>query len=119
MNYNDSLFNDWKIQHFHLGIGKDKDGFIKRSGPVLMAIVDNENIYCIGVYKHGNWENTDLIIKAIANWPMLFETYLLKEAKSVRPNLFTSENIKKVRKKGLVMCVEANGKLYHPQEVVI
>jgi hypothetical protein len=114
LDYNDVLFNDWKIHHFHLGSGKDKTGFVTRTGPVLMAICDEDKIYCIGIYEHGQWSETSLITIAIENWPFLFEKYLLKGILSCESTFFNTNNVEKMREAGGQMLIELNGNFYAP-----
>ena len=74
----DGLLYDWGIYHFHLGETIDhQTGRIERTGPVLFAKIDNENVYCINVYSHGKnvqqpWAKQDLLKIIHNNWPQTF-----------------------------------------------
>lgn len=73
LNIKDGMLFDWNIQHFHLGTEIENDGFIKRTGPLLYAYVDNANIYFLQILEHGNWTKKDLIKIIHENWPESIE----------------------------------------------
>lgn len=49
------LFNDYWVVHFHLGVGFGGDGYIKRTGELLFAVVDAVTVHEIGIFYHGEW----------------------------------------------------------------
>jgi hypothetical protein len=69
LNFKDSMLFDWNIHHFHLGTVLQSDGFITRTGPLLYAYVNEENIYFLQILDHGNWEKEELIKIIHENWP--------------------------------------------------
>ena len=79
----DGLLYDWGIYHFHLGKMIDHHtGRIERTGPVLFAKIDNENVYCINVYSHGKnvqqpWTKQDLLKIIHNNWPQTIAKWKL------------------------------------------
>jgi hypothetical protein len=75
LDYNDLMLNDWGIHHFHLGTVLESDGFAKRTGPVLFAIVREDATYFIGVFSHGSWARKDLVQVVHENWPELIARY--------------------------------------------
>jgi hypothetical protein len=92
-NNTDSLLNDWGVHHFHLG--EELDGnFIKRTGPLLFALVANESFYAIGVFTHGEWAN-DTIVEAIhKNWPEIITQYKIQDDIELSYNLTPEERLK-------------------------
>ena len=55
------MYNDYRvIRILHLGIGFETSGYIKRTGPLLFAIVDSASVYEIGLYHHGDWYEFDV-----------------------------------------------------------
>lgn len=81
LNFEDGMFNDWGIQHFHLGTKIDKKiNLIEGTSELLFAIVKNDTIYCIGIYKHGDWSKQELISIIEENWQFLLESYQIKGA---------------------------------------
>ena len=69
LSIKDGMLFDWNIHHFHLGTEIESDGFIKRTGPLLYAYVDEDNIYFLQILEHGNWTKEDLIRIIHENWP--------------------------------------------------
>lgn len=68
-NFDDSLLNDWGINHLHLGTRIEADGFVTRSGPVLYARVTLGELSCIAIIDHGNWSKRQLLEIVHSNWP--------------------------------------------------
>lgn len=83
----DSMLNDWGVHHFHLGEDME-DSFIKRTGPLLFALLVNDNFYAIGIFDHGSWANQDIVEIIHRNWPTVIENYKLRGAidMSYHPN---------------------------------
>lgn len=82
----DELLYDWGIYHFHLGTTMDvTTGRIMRTGPILFAKVDAENVYCINVYSHDKaalppWCRQEMVEIVHRNWPETIEQYRFPEA---------------------------------------
>ena len=92
----DAMLFDWGIHHFHLGTEME-DYFIKRTGNVLYAIVDNNDFYCIAILPHQHWADLALLEIIEKNWPCLLDRYRLP--KGVMPEFKVEENdIKELRK---------------------
>jgi hypothetical protein len=76
----DKLLNEWGIHHFHLNTIVEADGFVKRSGPILFALVTSDTFYCLTVMEHGSkypevWSDQQIIEIIHSNWPILIEQY--------------------------------------------
>lgn len=79
LNFEDNMFNDWGIQHFHLGTKIDeKINLIEGTNELLFAIVTHDTIYCIGIYQHGDWTKQEIISIIEENWQFLIESYQIK-----------------------------------------
>jgi hypothetical protein len=74
----DGLLFDWGIFHLHLGKDVESDGFIKRTGPLLYVLFDDNNAYFIDVLEHGQWTNQNLLKVIYKNWPQTIESYRIK-----------------------------------------
>lgn len=61
LDSNDLLYYDWGISHFHIGTSLESDGFIKRTGPLVFAVVKPSDVYIITIGQHGQWANTEMI----------------------------------------------------------
>ncbi|WP_429165385.1 hypothetical protein [Aeromonas dhakensis] len=70
----DQMLNDWGVHHFHLGV-KIKSKFVKRTGPLLFALVTKDIFYAIGVYNHDDWVNADVVETVHRNWPEAISRY--------------------------------------------
>jgi hypothetical protein len=78
ISYEDGLLNDFGVFHFHLGETVDNSGYIKRTGPLLFAIVRYSTVYEIGIYNHGDWYEFDILNIIDRNWPYLLDPVTLK-----------------------------------------
>lgn len=91
----DGLLYDWGIYHFHLGETIDNQtGRIKRTGPVLFAKIDDENVYCINIYCHGKnvqqpWTKQDLLKIIHNNWPQTIAKWKLPDGIKLYPESIT------------------------------
>lgn len=66
--YNDLLLNSWNIHHLHLSEEPLKNGFFKRTGPVLFCMFFENAVLFIDIMPHGRgysdvWVNENLIKK--------------------------------------------------------
>lgn len=57
----DLMLYDWGIYHFHLGTTIENDGYVQRTSKLLYAYIDNQDIYFVGIFDHGKWNDQDLI----------------------------------------------------------
>lgn len=97
LKFNDALFNDWGIHHFHLNTAIQKNGFIVRSGPVLFARVTDDTLYCITVAEHGTWSDLQMLEILHRDWPDSIAEF---RTKGVAPELVTDEQIQNLRDTG-------------------
>ncbi len=111
--YNDGLFTDWGVQHFHLGTVVQSDGFVERTGPVLFAFCKGRNFYAIQIYEHGAWAKPEVVELLQANWPAITAPFELKGIKPTTPEL-SEEDIAAFRKAGLMHLVQVDGKFVYP-----
>ena len=88
INFQDAFLQDFGFHHFHLGekyqsTGKDKD-LIIRTGYEIIAKVDWDDVYIIGVYKHSKnenchlWGKTEFLEICYENWPYLLAPYVIR-----------------------------------------
>ncbi len=108
LDYNDSLLNDWKIYHLHLGseFEENGSGFIKRTGPLLFARVEDDKVYFINVMPHtDSWTKQEMIKIIHNNWPESIEMYRLKDVIGLE-HIPTDDDIKVMRKFGVNSSIE-------------
>lgn len=92
--FHDLLFNDWGIQHFHLGAALEPSGFVNRTGDLLFAVVRPDDVYFITVLPHGAWVELGMLETIHTNWPDL-----LPRAVGVSGRRLTEDQMRTLRKK--------------------
>ncbi|MBA0213242.1 hypothetical protein [Pectobacterium brasiliense] len=115
---NDGMHLDFGLYHLHLGVEleKDKKGniFSKRSGPILVAYVADDAIYCVGIFEHSSqlWSSSKLIEVIDREWPYLIESKKLTCVKDISP-IIEDKDRAELRKIGLNTAVTlSNGVSY-------
>jgi hypothetical protein len=103
LNYNDDLMNDWAIHHFHLGTVREKDGFMKRTGPVLFTKITDSDAYFLNVFDHHSFSKVELIRILHRNWPDLIRDF--RVATDITPEV-NDNDVAEFRKLGLTTFVQ-------------
>ena len=112
LNMKDSMLNDWGIHHFHLGKNMKGD-FIKRTGPLLFALLDEDKFYAIGIFNHGSWADQDIVEIIHRNWSKLVERYQIKD--TVQSTPLTEQERLTLRKRNTNSFVTVqDGTVYAP-----
>jgi hypothetical protein len=116
-DFDDSLLNDWGINHLHLGTTLGADGFMARTGPVLLVRVTPSEFYCIAIMDHGKghypWSKQELLEIIHNNWPASIASSTLRGS-ALEWNA-TDEEIKKLRAAGVnVITQRADGTIHAP-----
>ena len=117
-SYQDGLMNDWGIHHFHLGEAKDASGFVTRTGPVLLARVDDNAVYMLAIRSHGlghkPWFEQELVRIIHTNWPGTIARYSLSGVLGIRP-VPTDSDVEDLRKAGITTMLQMpDGTVYMP-----
>lgn len=95
LNEKDSLLNDWGVHHFHLGEALEGD-FIKRTSPLLFALVTSDKFYAINIFNHGAWANQDIVEIIHRNWPYLVRNH---KVNGLSPNKKITESERLILRK--------------------
>jgi hypothetical protein len=76
----DGLLAEWGVHHFHLGTEQDpkNSGYMKRTGPLVYALVDDDTFCAINTYPHGNFEDSGVVESIHRNWPDLISRYRVR-----------------------------------------
>jgi hypothetical protein len=112
--FEDGLYNDYRVVHFHLGVGFKPSGYINRTGELLFAIVDPASVYEIGIYRHGDWYELDILDIIDANWPTLLDA-VTSHSLDVSNYPRTRNEVKALREAGIVSIIELkNGRIIFP-----
>lgn len=111
----DGLLSEWGVHHFHLGTEPDPlcPNFVKRSGPLVFALVDECAFYSINVYEHtdsGVFERLRIVESLHRNWPEVIGKYRLR---GVAPEELDEQKRRTLRKNGYQAAVgTADGTVY-------
>ncbi|HDM8218922.1 hypothetical protein HPK20_10675 [Vibrio fluvialis] len=68
LDYDDDMLSHWGIQHLHLSLECQSDGFVKRTGELLFVHFDCAYAHIIGIFNHRSWCDLDLIEVMHENW---------------------------------------------------
>lgn len=112
LNFNDSLLNDWDIQHLHLGTVSEQSGFIQRTGPLLFARVTDTHFYLIDVLNHGDWTRQRLVEIVHNNWPDSLSNHKYPGALGLeyKPS---DDDIRRLRRAGVDIAIQvSDGTVY-------
>lgn len=109
--YNDMLFNDWGISHFHLGIELTKKGFVERTGKLLYVFITDTVCHLITLADHKHFSCKKMVETIHAAWPHLISRYRLNcVGVECTP---TDDEIKQLRKAGISYPIQVeDGAVY-------
>ena len=112
----DGLLWHYGMHHFHLGGETDKDGFVKRSGHLLFAIVAPLDAYFVDVRPHPppsgvEWVRQELLRIVHSNWPKLIEANVLQ---GVHGSELTDGEMHALRRKNVNYAMDIDGKAIAP-----
>jgi len=110
----DGLLAEWGVHHFHLGIepSRQNPAYVKRSGPLVYALVDDTTFCAINVYSHDGFEEDSVIESLHRNWPDMIERY---RAKGVTGTPLDKTQRRTVRRKHCnVLVTTLDGTVYMP-----
>ncbi|MDC0719941.1 hypothetical protein POL25_23785 [Nannocystis sp. bb15-2] len=114
LNFNDRLINDWGIHHLHLGDVVEGDGFIKRTGPLLFALVQPQRFLMIGILPHDSWTDEHLMETVLSNWPDELQRFEMKGVIGLASPVSPAERAKlRAANVGIPLQL-SNGKVYVP-----
>jgi hypothetical protein len=112
--FEDGLYNDYRVVHFHLGVGLHASAYINRTGKLLFAVVDRATVYEIGIYDHGDWFELDILNIIDADWPHLLAAVTLRGI-DVQNCPTTREEVKALREAGVVTVIKLkSGRIVAP-----
>ena len=112
----DGLLNEWGVHHFHLGTkphGKPKHScYVERTGPLLFAMVRDDDFYAINIYPHKAFERSTVIESIHRNWPQQVDKYRVN---GICGEMLTEEQRKRVRKVNCgTLTTLSDGTVYMP-----
>jgi len=107
--FNDLLFNDWGVYHFHLSTTRDdpNDYFMSRTGPLLFAMVKNNEAYFLTIGNHGDWGKPEFLEIVENNWPDLLDNRKIEGARPVQD--LDEDEIQELREAGINPIADIQG----------
>jgi hypothetical protein len=107
----DMMFNDWMIQHFHLGEVFQSTSVIKRTGQLLFAHIRADEATLLDVQPHGSWSMIRLLETLLTTNPAALAQY---EARGVTPYRLTDKEYRDFRSKNLNVALDVAGRAFMP-----
>ena len=107
----DMMFNDWQVNHLHLGDVFVKPNKAQRTGDLLFAYVTPERAVLLDVKPHGSWAMVDLLRTLLRLSPEDMEPYKAQGAVGLQRRL-TDREILNCRSNGYNAFVEIDGSVY-------
>lgn len=95
----DLMFNDWQVNHLHLGDALVQPDKVKRTGDLLFVYVTPDRAVLLDVQPHGSWAMRDLLRTLLHVSPQDMERFRLKGAIGMQYKLTDAEmgNLRKNR----------------------
>jgi len=103
----DSMLNDYGIQHFHLGTTPDLKhaGLIEGTKELLFAVVKEDDFYSLGIFDHSAWSKQALLDIVQENWPHLLEPFAVEDSPHMKVlglrHSYTDEELAVMRKNNI------------------
>lgn len=110
--YNDGLLNDWGIHHFHIGEIDKQSGKVRRTGPLLYALVKDDHFYMIDVMSHKDFSKQKLLDIIYSNWPDVIEGHEIKGALGL-DYVCNDDEVARLRKHGISTLTMRNDGTVH------
>jgi len=115
----DLLLADWDIVHLHLsGTVRPGRALTKRTGEVMFAVFDLDDVYLIGVFEHpqhANWAAEDIFADMVRAFPSAGLSIPMADLKQNHP---PSDEDRLTARRGAVMLpVAVDGDLHLPRGV--
>jgi hypothetical protein len=100
----DGLLNEWGVCHFHLGTYWDprNPGLVKRTGPLVFALVTDDDFYAINVHSHANWECSTIVESLHRNWPHVIASYQIRRIAPEALNAKERRNVRQLNAQAVV-----------------
>lgn len=112
--FDDGFLNDWGLQHLHLGTTVGSDGFVERTGPLLIVRFVETDAYLIAIQDHQKWGNQDLLETLLREWPSVLEPARRARLRGGGQNP-TAEELIQARRAGVQpLLTLSDGQVYGP-----
>lgn len=110
----DLLLNDWGVHHLHLSTTIEPNGFVTRTGPLLLAAFDPHDAYLIDILPaHGGWESEHVAHILIDEWPTSSFVHFVGAEPAITSATVVDQDRKLLRNNGINSgWIHRHGKLY-------
>jgi hypothetical protein len=106
--YEDMLLNDWGVTHFHVNL-RDPAGDVEHENTILLAMIRDEVVYCIGFIPHRAWTRIEYLEILQRNWPQSLQHARVHAATAYA---MTDDERDKMRKRNANVLTTVNGVAY-------
>lgn len=119
--FSDRFLDDYGCVHFHLGSTLE-NGYVKRTGPVALAFVTDQEIFFIETKFHGKdypytWTDKSVLEILHEEKPHFIARNKVSTLKEISPSISNAETIKNLRSNGYGFGVTLNdGTVYMPSK---
>lgn len=107
--FDDRLFNDWGIQHFHLGPENAGAKLSGRTDECLYLYPTKTDAYFLDVMPHKQYEKQELMLRMHRNWPEAIAEY---RALGESCEDWDDSDVKRLRGAGLSYLLKLDGVTY-------
>jgi hypothetical protein len=114
--YADALYNEWRIQHFHLDLPDGRParpGFVRRTRDLLFGIVTENQLLLIDVRDHKSFADKELLEIVHRNWREVLAPWRLDDW-SVDPEDVNEDHAATRRSRFTVLTSLSDGTVYAP-----
>jgi hypothetical protein len=108
----DLMFNDWQVNHLHLGEVFATPNKVKRSGDLLFVYITDEKAVLIDVQPHGSWTMQSLLRILLQTSPQDMKRHEVKGI--LGHSNYTADEAYRLRKVGIRVPFELEGLLFFP-----
>jgi hypothetical protein len=106
--YKDMLLNDWGVTHFHVNL-RDPAGDVKHENTILLAMIHDDIVYCIGFFPHRAWTRIEYLEIMQRNWPQSLQHARVHAAMAYE---MTDDERAKMRDRKANVLTNVNGVVY-------
>jgi len=107
----DLMFNDWQINHFHLGRLFSRPDKTQRTGDLLFAYLDRDHAVLLDVQPHGTWTMQMFLEILFRTSPSDIQRYELKGVIGTT-NSYTADEMYELRKFGMSTFFQIDDRLF-------
>lgn len=107
----DLLLADWGVHHLHLSTKVTDDGFVERTGPLLLGVFHAADAYLIDIIDHGEWSRQSIMETVVRHWPDAGILYEMKGVLGLDRSVSNADR-KQLREAGINVPLEIDGKVY-------